>query len=41
MLLKFKGASPSTLVAVRFSSLIEEMRSKEKGEKRNASTLKI
>jgi hypothetical protein len=30
---KFRGASPSTLVAVRFPSLVEELRrSKEKGK---------
>jgi hypothetical protein len=41
MLPKFRGASPSTSVAVRFPSLVEELRrSKEQGEKRNASTLR-
>jgi hypothetical protein len=41
MLPKFRGASPSTSVAVRFPSLVEELRrSKEQGEKRSASTLR-
>jgi hypothetical protein len=41
MLPKFIGASPSTSVAVKLPSLVEELRrSKEQGEKRNASTLR-
>jgi hypothetical protein len=41
MLPKSRGASPSTSVTVRFPNLVEEWRrSKEKGEKRSASTLR-
>jgi hypothetical protein len=41
MLPKFRGTSPSTSVAFRLNSSVKELRrSKEKWEKRNASTLR-
>jgi len=37
MLPKFRGYSPSTSVAVKFLSLVEETRREEHGENMNAS----